>query len=870
MMVFSMILWMSLGHKLSHRFFLPPIILYAGLSVRKKAFFRNLPTIASLGILGTYIAFAVIAVTLFGFSKFINISLADCLALGAIFATTDSVAVLQVLEQDRAPLLFNMVFGEGVINDATTVALLRTVQRLGETPKMNMATVGTIFGKFLYLFAISLLLGLVFGLFCSLLLKKFNVPHAPQARSTSNHPLWDYNIVLVQAVGIVGMVAYLSYLVGDYTGLSGIVSLFCCSVTMSHYALHNITKQQRAAVMSFFETISFMSEGSIFVYVGLDALDPLKWKNTFVGPAMSLFAIIMVLLLVSRGVFVFPILAAHNYFFKEKLPFRQMVVAWWAGAMRGAVSVALVYLYYDPDGTTVDKMKSSLISMTLTVVLFSTIVYGAITKPMLDLLLGAKPPSNHGEHEHEGIELMMARTPQDGSPKIPAAYSVVDVAPSDSGYETDATAFSEGAFSDEDDRASLEGNETGGLLAHHGARADERGGEEEMLREVPDQAAPNQATSPYPASRSRPQARDLHPILVKGDLRRFQTPPADSIPPQGEGTSQASWDAFGANSAATSRAATESHPSTSTADVQQSPFNAGAPASSFAVPLPLPAPRAPRIKFGPEPPNLKRTASEGSGLASMADSSLAKPAETAAVPSTSAASRAPLRVSLKTAAKGKRQSVQLSEWWADFDERVMKPVFNKPDALESWTPRSDGGDTPTAVSLDVLDSQLEEELGKLLDVLVPSEVQQWLLQDIQALALDFCSILGHGRITATLALIDNTMCPRWHSDHVTMRLLCTYIGAGTEFVENRFADRRPLQRLLFQDTQGYGIKDEGAVQRASPGDVLFLKGHSFPGNSGCGAVHRSPAASAAAPRLVLTLDEAAAFDILECKCGGQH
>lgn len=56
--------------------------------------------------------------------------------------------------------------------------------------------------------------------------------------------------------------------------------------------------------------------------------------------------------------------------------------------MRGAVSVALVYLYYDPDGTTDDKGKSSLISMTLTVVLFSTLVYGAITKPMLDFLLG--------------------------------------------------------------------------------------------------------------------------------------------------------------------------------------------------------------------------------------------------------------------------------------------------------------------------------------------------------------------------------------------------------------------------------------------------------------------------------------------------
>ena len=60
----------------------------------------------------------------------------------------------------------------------------------------------------------------------------------------------------------------------------------------------------------------------------------------------------------------------------------------WAGAMRGAVSVALVYFYYDPDGATVDREKSTLISMTLTVVLFSTLVFGAATKPLLDLMLG--------------------------------------------------------------------------------------------------------------------------------------------------------------------------------------------------------------------------------------------------------------------------------------------------------------------------------------------------------------------------------------------------------------------------------------------------------------------------------------------------
>lgn len=68
-------------------------------------------------------------------------------------------------------------------------------------------------------------------------------------------------------------------------------------------------------------------------------------QNTFVGPAMSLFAIIMVLLLVSRGVFVFPILAAHNYFSKEKLPFRQMVVAWCAHIFSSTYAACLCSMF---------------------------------------------------------------------------------------------------------------------------------------------------------------------------------------------------------------------------------------------------------------------------------------------------------------------------------------------------------------------------------------------------------------------------------------------------------------------------------------------------------------------------------------------
>jgi len=62
------------------------------------------------------------------------------------------------------------------------VTMSSAVQRLGIEPKMNAATVGLIFGKFLYLFLASLLMGLVLGLFSALLLKNFNVSQTPQVR----------------------------------------------------------------------------------------------------------------------------------------------------------------------------------------------------------------------------------------------------------------------------------------------------------------------------------------------------------------------------------------------------------------------------------------------------------------------------------------------------------------------------------------------------------------------------------------------------------------------------------------------------------------------------------------------------------------
>ncbi|PNH09920.1 Sodium/hydrogen exchanger 3 [Tetrabaena socialis] len=120
--------WSGVGY------LLPPVIFYAGLSVERRLFFSNLPSILSFGILGTLVSFVLISAALYSLAgTTLGIDAQDCLALGAVFAATDSVAVLGLLDARSSPHLFSLVFGEGIVNDATSVVLLGALARVAKT-----------------------------------------------------------------------------------------------------------------------------------------------------------------------------------------------------------------------------------------------------------------------------------------------------------------------------------------------------------------------------------------------------------------------------------------------------------------------------------------------------------------------------------------------------------------------------------------------------------------------------------------------------------------------------------------------------------------------------------------------------------------
>nr|AAK27314.2 sodium/proton exchanger [Citrus x paradisi] len=393
----GVIILLTTGGKSSHLFVfsedlffiyvLPPIIFNAGFQVKKKQFFRNFITIMLFGAIGTLVSCTIISLGVIQFFKKLDIGtldIGDYLAIGAIFAATDSVCTLQVLNQDDTPLLYSLVFGEGVVNDATSVVLFNAIQSFDLT-HINTRSAFQFIGNFLYLFFTSTLLGVIGGLLSAYVIKKLYFGRHSTDRE----------------VAIMVLMAYLSYMLAELFYLSGILTVFFCGIVMSHYTWHNVTESSRVTTKHTFATLSFVAEIFTFLYVGMDALDIEKWRFVKGSPGTSVAAsaMLMGLIMAGRAAFVFPLSFLTNLAKKsptEKISIKQQVIIWWAGLMRGAVSMALAYNQFTRSGHTQLRENAIMITSTITVVLFSTVVFGLMTEPLIRLLLPhPKHTTNH-------------------------------------------------------------------------------------------------------------------------------------------------------------------------------------------------------------------------------------------------------------------------------------------------------------------------------------------------------------------------------------------------------------------------------------------------------------------------------------------
>jgi hypothetical protein len=121
------------------------------------------------------------------------------------------------------------------------------------------------------------------------------------------------------------------------------------------------------------------------------------------------------------------------------------------------------------------------------------------------------------------------------------------------------------------------------------------------------------------------------------------------------------------------------------------------------------------------------------------------------------------------------------------------------------------------------------------------ELHRALAQDAAQLAKHFCTAMNLTRFELRLELVRTDSCRKFHADYVTARLITTYVGEGTDWLDAADAAR---------------VAEGGhpqRINRLAPFDVGLFKGKLATGRP---AIHRSPpiAETAAGARLLLVLN----------------
>ena len=127
--------------------------------------------------------------------------------------------------------------------------------------------------------------------------------------------------------------------------------------------------------------------------------------------------------------------------------------------------------------------------------------------------------------------------------------------------------------------------------------------------------------------------------------------------------------------------------------------------------------------------------------------------------------------------------------------------------------------------------ELKIALEPMLDAcgLTDNDLRKFLVNDISGLVYKFSQITKTKLVDVRLEHIDHDACSRFHTDIIDLRLLTTYLGMGTEWVDPKYAQSAiqeqkkysgPLERLKFNDVAIFkgkkASKTDGIVHRSPP------------------------------------------------------
>jgi CPA1 family monovalent cation:H+ antiporter len=265
---------------------LPPILYSAAVNVPVVDFRRNFATIGALSVL-------LVAVSAFGTGLLIwwllpEIGFAAALALGAVISPPDAVAATSIGKKlGLPPRLVTILEGEGLVNDATALVLLRTAI-VAITASVSFA--GAL-GDFAFAVAVGVVIGAAVGL--ASVWVRSRIQDQP---------------VLTTAISYV--VPFLAFIPAEEVHASGVIAVVVAGLITGHLSARKFTAHDRISERTNWRTIQLLLENGVFLLMGFELTSVVSAvADDGLARTLVIGVLATIALVVLRGVFVIPLIA---------------------------------------------------------------------------------------------------------------------------------------------------------------------------------------------------------------------------------------------------------------------------------------------------------------------------------------------------------------------------------------------------------------------------------------------------------------------------------------------------------------------------------------------------------------------------------
>ncbi len=373
---------------------LPPIIFEGGFSIHRAVFLKNVGTTVWLAIWATLLTFLFLSGGMFlaGQLKMCPPwSMRECLGFAAVVSATDPVTILSILKKflgstgdPGLELLYMLVAGESLLNDAICLVLYRSLIQLGNNDLIEAL------GDFLVVFALSCLIGAGIAAVAALVFKVCRI--AKDDGSTAS-----------TEVALMTLFVWISYLLPEAMEMSGICAILFAGVFMKKYLFPNLSHHGQELAEGTFELFASLAESTTFVFLGIA---PFSFAKALSSTALSTYVVVLVLALGSRYFSVSSTVGVANLFrHKNRIPSNYTRILQLCG-FRGSMALALGIRAKSD----FPENGDSILASTVVLGIFTVLFMGTLVPKVMTILLADAPqlPGASGADETEKTKAVVS------------------------------------------------------------------------------------------------------------------------------------------------------------------------------------------------------------------------------------------------------------------------------------------------------------------------------------------------------------------------------------------------------------------------------------------------------------------------------